>query len=105
MVGENILGLEMISQILGISPLLLFLLIIWTFVWTGLGLWKAARKKSVAWFIVLFLVNTIGLLEILYIFVFSELDKKRDKIEKISLPSKKVKKAKKSSKKSSKKKK
>jgi len=40
--------------------------------WKGIALWKAARNKSLAWFVVLFIVNTAGILEILYIFVFSK---------------------------------
>ncbi|OGM00913.1 hypothetical protein A2480_00100 [Candidatus Uhrbacteria bacterium RIFOXYC2_FULL_47_19] len=39
----------------------------------GVALWKAARKGSKVWFIVLLLTNTI-ILEILYIFVFSKSD-------------------------------
>jgi len=49
---------------------------IWSYVWKLLALWKAATKKSVVWFIVLALVNTVGILEILYIFVFSRCCKK-----------------------------
>lgn len=57
---------------LGISTFLFVVILIWSAVWKLLALWKAARRNSVPWFIILFLVNTIGILEILYIFVFSE---------------------------------
>ena len=51
--------------------LVLFLaIIVWSLVWKGFALWKAARNKSAGWFIVLLVVNTLGILEILYIFVF-----------------------------------
>lgn len=53
--------------------------IAWSLVWKGMALWKAAHNKSIPWFVVLLLVNTLGILEILYIFVFSkksELDQK-----------------------------
>lgn len=49
-------------------------LTIWALVWKGWALWKAARSNthySKYWFIVLLIVNTAGILEILYIFVFS----------------------------------
>jgi hypothetical protein len=49
---------------------------IWSYVWKLLALWKAATQKSVVWFIVLALVNTVGILDILYIFVFSKCCKK-----------------------------
>ena len=48
------------------------ILAIWTIVWKGLALWKAARNNSNIWFIVLLLVNTFGILEIIYIFFFSK---------------------------------
>lgn len=54
-------------------PLWLFLLLtIWTLIWKGLALWKSARKNHLVWFIVFLILNTLGILEILYIFVFSE---------------------------------
>lgn len=46
-------------------------LVLWTLVWKGLALWKAARRNDKIWFVVLLFLNTLGLLEILYIFVFS----------------------------------
>lgn len=33
-----------------------------------MALWKAARNRHKIWFVVLFLVNTVGILEIIYIF-------------------------------------
>ena len=56
---------------------ILVLLMIWSMIWKGIALWKSARKKDSIWFIVLFLINTIGILEILYIFVFSKPKKKK----------------------------
>ena len=64
--------LQVIAGQLGISIWLLVVLFIWSSVWKALALWKSARRKSIPWFIILFLVNTAGILEILYIFVFSE---------------------------------
>jgi len=40
---------------------------IWTAVWKGLALWRAARLKSVGWFVALLFINTMGILEIIYI--------------------------------------
>ena len=47
-------------------------LVLWSVVWKGLGLWKSARNGHKVWFVVLLLVNTVGILEILYIYVFSK---------------------------------
>lgn len=52
--------------------LLLYLALLWTMPWKGWALWKAAKNEQKVWFIVLLLVNTLAILEILYIFVFSE---------------------------------
>ena len=52
-------------------------LVIWTLVWKGLALWKCVKKNHFIWFIVLLVVNTLGILEILYIYLFSEFDKKK----------------------------
>ncbi len=43
----------------------------WVIVWKGLALWKAARQDQRWWFMVLLIINTLGILEILYIYVFS----------------------------------
>lgn len=45
---------------------------LWTLPWKGIALWKAARRSEKGWFVALFLINTLGVLEILYIFVFSK---------------------------------
>ena len=46
-------------------------MLIWTFIWKGWSLWLSARKGHKIWFLVLLLVNTVGILEIVYIFLFS----------------------------------
>lgn len=43
---------------------------LWTLVWKGLALWRAARCSQQAWFVILLLVNTLGILEILYLLFF-----------------------------------
>jgi len=68
--------LSQIALILGISLPVLIIVLIWTAIWKALALWKSARKNSPVWFVVLLIVNTLGILEILYIFIFSGLGKK-----------------------------
>lgn len=50
---------------------LLLLTLIWSLGWKGWALWIAAKKDQKAWFIVFLIVNTLGILEIFYIFYFS----------------------------------
>ncbi|MEO8066015.1 MAG: DUF5652 family protein [Candidatus Doudnabacteria bacterium] len=48
------------------------LAVLWSLVWKGLALWRAARHSDTGWFVVLLIVNTLGILEILYLYVFSK---------------------------------
>jgi hypothetical protein len=48
----------------------IILLLIWSLVWKGFALWYAARNHQKAWYIVLLVLNTAGILEILYIAFF-----------------------------------
>lgn len=56
----------------GLGMFLMIPLLIWSLVWKGKALWKAAKEGSQGWFIALLLVNTLGILDILYIYVFSK---------------------------------
>lgn len=47
---------------------LFILLAAWTLIWKGIALWKAARHSDKVWFVVMLIVNSIGILEIIYIF-------------------------------------
>lgn len=58
------------SGILG--ALVFILLLVWSLVWKGLALWRAARQGKNRWFIALLAINTFGILEILFLFVFSK---------------------------------
>jgi methionyl-tRNA synthetase len=55
-----------------VIALIILGLIIWTFVWKIKALWHAARHDDKFWFIILFLVNTLGILEIIYLKVISK---------------------------------
>jgi hypothetical protein len=46
----------------------IILLLVWSLVWKGLALWHAARLGNNRWFIVILLLNTMGILEIFYLF-------------------------------------
>lgn len=70
---------------LGIPFWLFVIILVWIVVWKLLALWKSARNNHIVWFIILAVVNTVGILEILYIYVFSKFGKKeivREKLKK-----------------------
>ena len=81
---EGLGSYEAIGSMLGISSTAVLALVavisIWTLVWKGLALWKSANKKSIPWFIILLIFNTVGILEILYLFIFSKMSFKGKKL-------------------------
>jgi hypothetical protein len=57
---------------------LILVLVLWSSIWKAFALYRAGSLRSVPWFTVLFILNTAGILEILYLFVFSK--KKREEV-------------------------
>jgi len=55
-----------------LSTPILLLILAWTLPWKGVALWKAANNRQKGWFIALLIVNTLAILEIIYIFYFSK---------------------------------
>ncbi len=56
----------------GLIFFLLVIAVIWSLIWKGVALWKSARYGQKAWFVVLLIVNTVGLLEIIYLAFFQK---------------------------------
>lgn len=49
---------------------LLGLAFVWELIWKGFALWRAGRNNQPVWFVVLLIVNSFGLLEIIYLLAF-----------------------------------
>jgi methionyl-tRNA synthetase len=64
-------SINTLSSLIGLSPAVIALVIIWFITWKGLALWRAAQLGQKKWFIALLIVNTLGLLEIIYIFILT----------------------------------
>lgn len=60
------------SSLLGIHPLWIVLALIWTFAWKGVALWRSATLRHKPWFIAILVINTLGILEIAYLFFVSK---------------------------------
>jgi len=57
------------EQLLGVGFIpFIFIAVLWSLFWKGWALWLAARRGEKVWFIVFLIVNTLGILEIIYIF-------------------------------------
>lgn len=54
------------------NPFYLISLLAWTLVWKGLALWKCGRHNQPYWFVALLLINTVGILEIIYLTWFQK---------------------------------
>ena len=48
------------------------LLALWSIFWKVVSGWKAARSNQKLWFVALLILNTAGILDLLYLFVFSK---------------------------------
>lgn len=48
-----------------------FILYIWSILWKGLALWRSANLKQRNWFVAILVLNTVGILEIVYLFFFA----------------------------------
>lgn len=59
------------NQLTQFSPYILFALYIWSIIWKGVALWRAANLKQRNWFIGMLLLNTLGILELAYLFFFA----------------------------------
>jgi len=70
---------SLLAGYLTANPWFIWLILLWTLPWKGLALWKAARNEHKWWFIALLVLNTMAILEIIYIFFFS---KKKEVVEK-----------------------
>ena len=54
---------------------------IWEAVWKAIALWRAGRNNHLAWFVCIFIFNTVGILPIIYIFGFSKKKVSASKVE------------------------
>jgi predicted permease len=45
---------------------------IWEMAWKGLALWRASQNKQRNWFVALLIINTIGILPIVYLKFFQK---------------------------------
>jgi len=65
------------EQFLIENPWFIWLILVWIIPWKGIALWRAAKLNHKRWFIVILIINTLAVLEILYIFVFSKTKEKQ----------------------------
>jgi len=51
---------------------LIVVLFIWSAIWKGIALWRAGRNNQLGWYVAMFIINTVGVLDILYLLLFQK---------------------------------
>lgn len=51
---------------------LLVIAAVWELVWKGFALWRAAKKDQPVWFVLIMVLNTVGILPIIYLLVTND---------------------------------
>lgn len=61
--------------------ILLVVAAVWELTWKGLALWRAARRGQSVWFFLLLVLNTVGILPIIYLLVTNGSEETEDRGE------------------------
>ena len=76
MFGTTSAEFEILASKIGVNAGVIITSIIvlslWSLAWKGWALWTAARRNEKKWFIVLLVINTAGILEIIYLFLLGK---------------------------------
>ena len=71
--GMNGAEFGFMSGVFGVFfGLFMMLLVVWTLYWKFHALWYAAKHDHKWWFIAMLIINTMGILEIAYLYYFSK---------------------------------
>jgi len=50
-------------------PTMLVIVILWELIWKGLALYRAGKKQQPIWFVLILILNTMGILPIIYLII------------------------------------
>ena len=56
----------------------ILIIMLWEMLWKGIGLWNAGKLKQKGWFIAILLLNTAGILPIIYLVFFQKKEDEKD---------------------------
>ena len=51
---------------------ILIIIVVWSLALKGVALWHAAGDREKYWFVAILVLNTVGILEIAYLFIFAK---------------------------------
>ena len=52
---------------------LIAVILLWSLFWKGLALWHSGRRGQPWWFVIMLVLNTVGILEIIYLFAICKI--------------------------------
>lgn len=55
------------AQVAGIA-----VLAVWELIWKGMALWRAGKNRDPVWFVIILVLNTVGILPIIYLLTHKE---------------------------------
>jgi hypothetical protein len=61
------MDLQTLERLIEQYPFLVLTLLVWSLIWKGLALWRAAKVRQPIWFVIFLVANTIGILELIYL--------------------------------------
>ncbi len=64
--------MDYLTNFPAVPPIASFILVLWGIIWKGLALWRASKQDQRNWFIAILVLNTLGILEIIYLFKFAK---------------------------------
>lgn len=64
----NMNSYQQLIEFFAQNQLVFMVLTLWSLFWKGLALWRAGRNNQKYWFIAILVLNTVGILEMIYLF-------------------------------------
>ena len=55
-----------------ISLSILIIIVLWDLIWKGIALWKCGRNNQPVWFVFVLIINSVGILPIIYLLFFQK---------------------------------
>ena len=60
------------QTLFGFHPVVFVILVVWSMIWKGIALWRSGRNNQLVWFVALFIISALGILEIVYLAFFQK---------------------------------
>lgn len=68
---------SLIGPLGNVENLYLYIIVFWSLIWKGIALWRTAKNNQKYWYIAILILNTAGILPIVYLAFFRPKKKKK----------------------------